>query len=407
MGGRLRVLMVAPFTPQSEGRHGGAHAIVASVRAVAHRHDVGLLHLPDPRGSTPDPRLVEMCAFVEALPAEEPEGYRRWLRRVVVNAGLVRGVPIWAAELRNVPAAARVAAVSSSWRPDIVHVESLPAIVLLDGLARSEVPVVLVDWDATSRPPHEFGHLPRPLRGALKALDRGAWRRFDRRTAARVDATVVFTEADRFALERACPRRTVRIPLVVAPRRGPLSPVGGSPPSILFVGYYRHPPNAEAAGWLVHEIFPLVRKDHPDAELVLVGAELPAELERNASEGVVAVGAVDDVSDYLERAAVVVAPIRSGGGVRVKVLDALGAGKAVVATPLAAEGIEAPPGEAILLADSTAELAARISLLLGDEERRRALGESAYTWASRHLRSEDVADRYDQLYTQLLDERGT
>ena len=403
-GGRLRVLVIAPFTPQSEGRHGGTRAIAATIEAVARRHDVGLLHLPDPRGSTPDPRLVETCTFVEALPIEEPAGYSRWLRRLVVNVGLIRGVPIWAAELANATAAARVAAVSARWRPDIVQTEFLPAIVLLDGLAKGEAPVILVDHDATSRPPNEFGHLPTPLRRPLKALDRRAWRRFDRRTAARVDATVVFTEVDRLALKRASPRRTVRIPLVVAPRKEPLSPVGRRPPSILFVGYYRHPPNAEAASWLVHEIFPAVRKDHPEAELILVGAEMPAELEHVDEEGVVAVGAVDDVTEYLERAAVVVAPIRSGGGVRVKVLDALGAGKAVVATPMAAEGIEAPAGEAILLADSAAELAACISLLLGDEKRRRTLAESAYAWASQHLRSECVADRFDRLYRQLLAE---
>jgi len=157
----------------------------------------------------------------------------------------------------------------------------------------------------------------------------------------------------------------------------------------------------------VHDIFPSVRKDHPEAELILVGANLPVDLERLDEEGVLAVGAVEDVSEYLERAAVVVAPIRSGGGVRVKVLEALGAGKAVVATRLAAEGIEAPPGEAILLADSAAELAACLSLLLGDEKRRRALGESAYAWASQHLRSECTTHRFDSLYTQLLAERRT
>jgi hypothetical protein len=76
-----------------------------------------------------------------------------------------------------------------------------------------------------------------------------------------------------------------------------------------------------------------------------------------------------------------------------------------VATPLAAEGIEALPGGAILLADTASELAACISLLLGDEERRRALAESAYAWASQHLRSACLADRFDLLYRQLLDER--
>lgn len=394
--------MLAPFTPQGEGRHGGARAIAGIVEAVARRHDVGLLHLPDPLGGVPDARLVEACAFVEALPSEEPRGSGRWLRRLAVNAGLLRGVPMWAGELASRQAAARVAAVSAAWRPDVVQVEFLPMTVFLGALCRSGAPRVLVDHDASFRPAHEFGHLPALLRRPLKALDARAWRGFDRRTAARVDATVVFTEADRLALERASPRRTVRIPLVVPPRDRPLSPVGRRPPSVLFAGYYRHPPNADAARWLVHEIFPAVRREHPEAELVLVGEEPPADLKGLDEKGVVAVGAVDDMTEYLDRAAVVVAPIRSGGGVRVKVLEALGARKAVVATRLAAEGIEAPPGDAILLADSAAEFASCLSLLLGDEERRRTLAESAYAWARQQLRPEATAERFDRLYAQLL-----
>jgi glycosyltransferase involved in cell wall biosynthesis len=399
---RLRVLVLAPFTPQSEGRHGGARAIAGIVEPVARRHDVGLLHLSNPPGGAPDPRLLETCAFVEGLPSDEPSGTGRWLRRVAVNGGLLRGVPIWAGELASSQVAARVADVSARWRPDIVQVEFLPMAVFVTAL-RSRAPCVLVDHDASSRPAHEFGHLPTPLRRPLKALDAHAWRRFDGRTAARVDATVVFTEADRTALEHVSPRRIVRIPLVVPPRARPLNPVGRRPPSVLFAGYYRHSPNADAARWLVHEIFPRVRREHPEAELVLVGEEPPADL-RQPDEGVVVVGAVDDVTEYLERAAVVVAPIRSGGGVRVKVLEALGAGKAVVATHLAAEGIDAPP-DALLLADSAAEFAGRVSLLLGDEQRRRALAESAYSWACRHLRAEATAEGFDRLYTELLDGR--
>jgi glycosyltransferase involved in cell wall biosynthesis len=396
------VLVLAPFTPQSEGRHGGARAIAAIVEAVAERHEVGLLHLPEPAGGAPDARLMEACAFVEALLSEMPRGSRRWLRRLDVNAGLLRGRPMWAGELASPQAAKRVAHVCADWRPDVVQVEFLPTTVLLGELRRSQAPTVLVDHDASSRPAHEFSHFPAPLRRLLKALDARAWRRFDRRAARRFDATVVFTEADRLALERASPRRTVRIPLVVPPRELPLSPVGRPPPSVLFVGYYRHPPNADAARWLAHEIFPAVRREHPEAELVLVGEELPADLKGLGEEGVVAVGAVDDVTEYLERAGVVVAPIRSGGGVRVKVLEALGAGKAVVATPLAIEGIEAPPGDAILLAESAAEFASCLSLLLGDEERRRTLAESAYAWASQQLRPESTAERFDRLYAEIL-----
>ncbi len=86
----------------------------------------------------------------------------------------------------------------------------------------------------------------------------------------------------------------------------------------------------------------------------------------------------------------------------VKVLEALGAGKAVVATPLAAEGIDVPSGEGILLAETDAEFADCVLLLLRDEQRRRAIATAAYIWAREHLRWDAAAAQYEQLYAELL-----
>jgi len=128
-------------------------------------------------------------------------------------------------------------------------------------------------------------------------------------------------------------------------------------------------------------------------------AELLTALE---PQGVATAGAVADVSEYLDEAAVVVAPIRTGGGVRVKVLEALGAGKAVVATSLAAEGIDAPAGETIVLADSTQDFAAAVATLLDDEERRMNVALAAYTWARERESNNTTAALYDRLYRDLL-----
>jgi glycosyltransferase involved in cell wall biosynthesis len=97
--------------------------------------------------------------------------------------------------------------------------------------------------------------------------------------------------------------------------------------------------------------------------------------------------------------------MRLGGGVRVKVLEALGAGKAVVATRLGADGIEAPEGVAILLADSAAAFASSVSALLGDERRRGTLASAAYAWARQRQTRDTTATRYDRLYAELLNSR--
>jgi glycosyltransferase involved in cell wall biosynthesis len=133
-----------------------------------------------------------------------------------------------------------------------------------------------------------------------------------------------------------------------------------------------------------------------------VGGTPPAEVRGLEPQGVATPGAVADVSEYLDEAAVVVAPIRTGGGVRVKVLEALGAGKAVVATSLAAEGIDAPPGEAIVLADSTQDFAAAVAALLDDEERRKSVALAAYTWARDREGRNTTAALFDRLYGELL-----
>jgi glycosyltransferase involved in cell wall biosynthesis len=175
---------------------------------------------------------------------------------------------------------------------------------------------------------------------------------------------------------------------------------------VLFVGGFGHPPNVDAAGWLARAIFPGVRDRVPDATLELVGNEPGEEVLRLAGAGVTVHGSVPDVTPFLDRAAVVVAPIRIGGSMRMKVLEALAAGKALVATPRAAEGIDAVPDVHFLLADSADELRDAIADLLLDPTRRRELGREARAWALDHLGWERSVAAFEELYDSLRHARG-
>jgi len=112
-------------------------------------------------------------------------------------------------------------------------------------------------------------------------------------------------------------------------------------------------------------------------------------------------GVVPDVRPHLDRAAVVVVPARLGGGMRVKVVEALASGKAVVATALAVEGLDLAPGEHAILATTDGEIADAVVGLLREPERRRALAAAARAFALAHLRWEDVVAAYDALYASL------
>jgi glycosyltransferase involved in cell wall biosynthesis len=145
-----------------------------------------------------------------------------------------------------------------------------------------------------------------------------------------------------------------------------------------------------------------VRAAVPEARLTIVGGAPPPEILTLAGTAVEVTGGVPDVTPYLDRAAVVAAPIRTGGGMRVKVLEALAAGKAVVASPVAVYGIDIEPGVHLEVAPDGDAFSRAVAALLRDESRRRSLGEAARRWATEHLGWERPIAAYEALYDDLL-----
>jgi O-antigen biosynthesis protein len=169
------------------------------------------------------------------------------------------------------------------------------------------------------------------------------------------------------------------------------------PATLLFLGNFRHTPNLEGVQWLVREVFPLVRQARPDAKLLIVGAEPPPAHSFPSSEGLEVMGFVPDLGEVVSRASVFVCPIRSGSGVRVKLLEAFAAGIPSVSTHLGAEGLAQEDGSVCLLADDPALFAAAILRLLSDRAfatamATRARAEVVENWDAAHVGRKLVAD---------------
>ena len=157
---------------------------------------------------------------------------------------------------------------------------------------------------------------------------------------------------------------------------------------LLFLGALDWFPNQDALEYLSGRILPMVQQCYGQAKLLVVGRKPSEALRRRLAglAGVELVGEVPDVRPYLARAAVVLVPLRIGGGSRIKILEALAMGKAVVSTSVGAEGLAVKDGVHLLFADTPALFAERTIELLASSERRRVLGE-----AGRKL----VEERYD------------
>ncbi len=396
--GRRRLLVCTPFTPRLDARHGGK-ATSQLLLHIAERHEVALLALRAPGEQPVDPAIAELCARVEEVPLADGSGLGR---RAAWAVGLVRGLPPWATDCRSGLFADRLERLLDEWRPEIVeiHLQALAQYVAAP-VARG-VPRVLVDYDPGSAWADEVMRRTTGPRRLIRKLEVLAWRRYERATRPLFDAIVVFADRDVAAFEPSA-RETapVRIPLAIDLLDSPLDPTGAEPPTILFVGGFAHPPNVDAAVWLARSIFPRVAARVPEARLELVGQEPRADVCALAGGSVSVHASVPDVTPYLDRAAVVVAPIRIGGSMRMKVLEALGAGKALVATPRAAEGVAAIPGEHFVLAAGEDELVDALTGLLEDPARRRQLGENARGWAERELGWSRSLAAFERLYDDL------
>ena len=391
---RRRILLVSPFAPSTGGRHGGARALHGLAGELVQRHDVVLLHLAR---DEIDPVVADRCLAVRAVTPTDPG---RWGVRARGAAAFVRGRSLKAAA-SAVPQLRR--AVAELMRAGSIEIVQVEFGVLGDALAGAGRALRVVTIHEPAHALHEGLALPRAGLALAHSLDARVALREERRVLRRADAAVVFTERDRRLLERAASPRAelVTIPLGWDVPSAACDPVGADPPTLLFVGSFTHPPNVDAALTLARRILPAVREAHPAVRLQIVGSSPPRELLALARGGIEVTGAVTSVAPYLDRAAVVVAPIAFGGGMRIKVLEALAAGKALVASSRAAEGVGARGGEELLVADGDVATAAAVGRLVADVEARRRLAGNARAWALRELSWAATADRYDELYERL------
>lgn len=177
-------------------------------------------------------------------------------------------------------------------------------------------------------------------------------------------------------------------------------------PHVLFVGYFRHPPNVDAAIWLARSIFPIVKRKVPDAELRIVGMDPSSEVRELATlPGVEVTGYVEDLAPYVAEAAAIAIPIRLGAGLRGKLLEAWAAAKAVVVTSRGAEGFAVQHTENALVADETGDFAAGLIACLEDPALRERLGMAGRAVVAEHHTVAAAASRYEDVYSEILEGR--
>jgi glycosyltransferase involved in cell wall biosynthesis len=243
---------------------------------------------------------------------------------------------------------------------------SAEAILDLVRLVRSDLPIIVDSVDLHFiRHARAASYAEAPDVAERRALD---IRRRELGVYRKADAVIVVTESDRRTLLDFLPDSRIA---VVPTIHEVATDVPGfddrRPNSLLFVGGFEHSPNVDAVLFFCREVLPLIRQSVPDVILTIVGDAAPEHVRALASDRVIVTGWVPDVKPYLDSHMVSIAPLRFGSGMKGKVGEAMANGLPVVATRIAAEGMDLGDGDTALIADSAAEFAGAVTRLLRDQ----------------------------------------
>jgi hypothetical protein len=377
----MRILMVSPFLPDAAAQHGGGVYLSSLALALAAKAELGLVAFLR-RGE--QERLDSDAGpwrWRGTLPYRErpPQGRLRHQLRLLWHW---RHLPLVAAKHWHPAMPSLLLRALAEFRPEVVLVEMAQMAQYLPYLC--SVPTVLTD--------HESG-APSCTRTGLGALgdrrDARLWRRYVQRFYPLATVLQTVTAEDAMSLSAALGREVhVRPPSFLVPD-APVSP-GQAPPRSLFLGDYSHPPNTEAAGVLVRDVLPRLRASDPTAELWLAGPHQDRLQALADCPGVRLLGFVPDLHALFGRVRLLLAPLWSGGGFRMKVLAALAHGLPVVTNALGARGCTAPtPARTIV--EGPQELADAALELLRSPTQAAAAGRAAFAWARDNLTGEAVA----------------
>ncbi|MBE0648887.1 MAG: glycosyltransferase [Bacteroidales bacterium] len=149
------------------------------------------------------------------------------------------------------------------------------------------------------------------------------------------------------------------------------------PVSLFSIGAMNWIPNAEGVRWFLHHVWPEVHKEFPSLKYYLAGREMPDWMLRMSFPNVEVLGEVDDAREFIDTHGIMIVPLLSGSGIRIKIIEGMAAGKAIISTMIGAEGIDCTNGKNILVANAPCEFIDMISLCLGDMERCAKLGQAA------------------------------
>ncbi len=393
----LRVLFVSPY-PICPPVHGGGVFMYQTLRELSKRAEVHVIAMLDETTQAPaQQELRAFCASAEFVvrPPAPP------------TLGSIR--PHAVTEFANDDLNWLIHRQIYLHRIHVVQLEYTPLGQYASGYRR--IPVVLFEHDVYFQSvARALVYMPGALARAKARYEYLRALRFELQMLPQCDRVQVCTRENAEYLATFLPSLRARLQpglrAGIDTARYNLSPAGREPFTMLFLGSFRHEPNTIALDWLVNEVLPRIVARRPQARLIVVGSDAPPRHPyADRAPAIEIRGFVEDIREPLSRYAVFVCPIRSGSGVRVKLLEAFASGMPVVSTAIGAEGLARQDAEFCLLADEPEAFAAKVLQLFDDSEGSAAMCARARLEVESNWDTAAITARLVQSYREAIAEK--
>ena len=385
----LFLSQIVPYPP-----HGGVlqrgYNIIREIHKYNKVHLLAFIH-PDVLKTE---REVEDAKIELGKFCESVEFFPLWVKESKMNkyVGLLMGLfstrPFSVHAHRSRSFQAKIVQLLEKEKIDLIHYDtiSLSQFVHADG----NIPKVLTHHNIESKLMERRAKVEKNLFAKIYlSLQTQRLRNYERGESPKFAANIVMSDTDGEELKKIAGH----IELAVAPNGVDteyFTPTQGNETlSLVYTGGMNMFANKDAVLYFLNEIWPAIKAKEPNVEFYAIGQDPPPELVQisQTDRQVIVTGYVDDIRPFVAKASVYVVPLRVGGGTRLKILDAMAMGKAIVSTSIGCEGLSVEDGTNILMEDDPILLAAKTVDLLRNLEKRKKLGkaarmlvESEYAW---------------------------
>jgi glycosyltransferase involved in cell wall biosynthesis len=389
----MRILFLSRWYPYPPD-NGSKVRIWSLLRALCERHQVTLVSFVNAgEGASgrslpePAPKEVYVCAYREFRP--------QTLRALM---GYLRATPRYLVDTYSPEMEALIQQAVGKVRYDLVIASQLTMASYFRCFRG--IPAIFEEaelgayWPYQPERVHDWKSVHRRLTWAKHG-------RFVARLLKNFDMCTVVSETERKLLATAAPRfwSVHVIPNCVDLEQRHQNPVEREPGSLIFAGSLRFAPNRDAMTWFLTEVYPAIRAELPRVHLKITGDPGPVSLR--SFSNVQLTGRVNDIRSLVAKSAVSLAPIRSGGGTRLKILEAIALRTPVVATSKAVEGLEVRDGEHLHIADTPRDFSQAVLRLLREPDYARRIADNAFRLLQVRYDRRLVLPRFMHLVEQI------